>query len=160
MRAWQEGVQILQRGSKYYRKIWTGGPITTGVQLLRDRPSYRIASKLTQMSAHPGVSFVWLMKRACEVWEAQPWALCISEVRNFVLKVMVLQVCFAKTNVANAACSMGYTMSSWWHGAVQSVVCRQNVTLKPMAVPLYVIVHPITCFESLQTWHGCILFRC
>ena len=30
-------VQILQRGSKYYHKIWTRGPITTRVQILRER---------------------------------------------------------------------------------------------------------------------------
>ena len=41
------GVQILQRGSKYYRKIWTGGPITTGVQILRDRTIHQ-ANQLTQ----------------------------------------------------------------------------------------------------------------
>jgi len=35
-----EGVQKFQRGSKYFRRIWTGGPTTTGVQLLRDRTLY------------------------------------------------------------------------------------------------------------------------
>ena len=37
------------------------------------------------MSVHPGASFAWLMECTCGVWEAQPQALCISGVRNFVL---------------------------------------------------------------------------
>ena len=31
------GVQKFQRGSKYFCRIWTRGPTTTGVQILRDR---------------------------------------------------------------------------------------------------------------------------
>ena len=41
--------------------------------------------KFSQVSAHPGMSFVWLTEHSCEVWEAKPQALCTSEVRDFVL---------------------------------------------------------------------------
>ena len=38
------------------------------------------------------------------------------------------------------------------HGAVQSVVCRQDLTLKPLVVPLYGIVCPIICFEGIESF--------
>ena len=52
------------------------------------------------------------------------------------------------------------TLCSLSHCAVQSVVCRQDSTLKPLVIPLYqyVILCPIVCFEgfvSLQIWRGC-----
>ena len=33
----QHVARVFARGFKYYRKIWTGGPITMGVQILHDR---------------------------------------------------------------------------------------------------------------------------
>ena len=52
-----------------------------------------------------------------------------------------------RTNVANAVRSV----SSWWHGAVQSVVFRQDWTLKPLATLLYVTVCPIICFGGIES---------
>ena len=48
-------------------------------------PIFCIGSKFTQMSTHPGVTFVWLMVCTHGVLEAQPQVPCISEVRNFGL---------------------------------------------------------------------------
>ena len=45
---------------------------------------------------------------------------------------------------------------------VQSVVCCQDSTLKPLVVPLYVIICPIICFEGIKfpwTWHG-LMVKC
>ena len=55
----------------------------------------------------------------------------------------------------------------WWapratpcspsHCTVQSAVCRQDSTLKPLVIPLYVIFSPIICFEGFEllwTWCG------
>ena len=36
------------------------------------------------------------------------------------------------------------------HGAVQSVVCHQDSTLKLLVVPLYVIICPIICFKGIK----------
>ena len=36
------------------------------------------------------------------------------------------------------------------HGAVQSVVCRQDLTLKPLVALLYIVVCPVICFEGIE----------
>ena len=64
-----------------------------------------------------------------EFCEAQHQVLRISEVKNFhtpLAKYTMLMV----------------TCCNW----IQSVVYRQDLTLKPLAAPSYVIVHPIICF--------------
>ena len=81
---------------------------------------YRI-SKFTWMSAHPRVSFVRLMECNCGVWEAQPQALCISELRNFVL---YFTEGYYKTALRRWTYLMWCTLQATprWLGAVQSVV--------------------------------------
>ena len=73
------------------------------------------------MSAHPRVSFVRLMECNCGVWEAQPQALCISELRNFVL---YFTEGYYKTALRRWTYLMWCTLQATprWLGAVQSVV--------------------------------------
>ena len=48
-------------------------------------------------------------------------------------------------------CAPWATLCSWWHGAVQSVVCHQDSTSKPLVVLLSVTACPITCFEGIES---------
>jgi len=52
------GVQKFQRGSKYFCRIWTGGPTTTGVQILRDRPQ---GGEIDRRPCKDGISLVLLL---------------------------------------------------------------------------------------------------
>ena len=55
--------------------------------------------------------------------------LCISEVRSFViLKVTTRQLCVDGRSYMQ--CTLRATPCSWCHGAVQSVVCHQDLTSK------------------------------
>ena len=59
------------------------------------------------MSAHPGASSAWLMERTCGVREAQPQALCISELRNFVLYFITRQLCVDGLDLFNKVVAKG-----------------------------------------------------
>ena len=100
-----------------------------------------LGSKFTQKCTHHGVSFMSVLDCNCEVGEAQPEALCISEVRKFMLY-------FTEGNYKAALHRWMLLMRhALWvipylqrYGAVQSIVCHQYLTLKSLVVPLYGIV--------------------
>ena len=62
---------------------WSGGSWSHENWSPERKPISCIGSKFTRMSTHPRVTFAWLMVCTCGVIEAQPQALCTSEVQNF-----------------------------------------------------------------------------
>ena len=46
--------------------------------------------------------------------------------------------------------TVSYTMLTVRH-AVQSVVCCQDSTLKPLVIPFYMILCAIICFEGFES---------
>ena len=124
---------------------------------MKERPSPTfgpiscIGSKSVWMSAHPGASITWLIN-AHGVWRAHPQVLCISEVRNFVCytlpKVNTKQLCVDKHGSRGTHHEVNY---AYINGATQSVVCRQDLTSKPLVDPTYVLL--IQLFASSRI-HG------
>ena len=59
----EQAAQILQRGSRYFCSIRTGGPNSTGVQLLRDRTSYtKYIVHLAHQQAGTSICSVYVWK--------------------------------------------------------------------------------------------------
>ena len=50
-------------------------------------------------------------------------------------------------DVANAVRTLSYTMLTGL-GAIQNVLCRQDSTLKPLVVSLYIVVCPVICLRA------------
>ena len=85
------GLSVTWRISKWMHASVFNWPQSNYHSLTKEQPPLppilAIFSAGVKMSTHPKVSLVLLMKHTCEVWEAQPQVLCISEVRNFVLYI-------------------------------------------------------------------------
>ena len=100
------------------------------------------------MSTHPGVSFVWSLRSTASS------TMCISgkKLREYFIKINTRHIC----NVANEvsipkvvlSLTASYTVCSPSHREAQSSVCCQDSTLKPLVIPLYVILCPVICFEG------------
>ena len=88
-----------------------------------------------RISTHPAASITCLISEHHGVWEAHPQALCISEVRNFVLNFT--------EGYYKATLNKRMWLKLCLHSAIQSVVCHQNLTSKPLVSLLYIII----CFE-------------
>ena len=68
-----------------------------------------------------------------------------------ILHQRLLQSIFAYTDVANVVCTMSYTMLTVTRCCSESVVCGQDLTLKPLVVLLYITACPIICFKGTST---------
>ena len=95
---------------------------------------------------------VMLLTSGKVVWDVCPQVLCISAVSNFVLH---FTGGYYKTTLNRWTEILRHAPRArlCLHSAIQSVVCRQDLTSKLLVAPLYVTVCPIICFKpSLRTY--------